>query len=51
MNGVTTGSLSFLRGTTYTFNVSNSTNTGHVINFSTTLNGTIVEVQNIQQSY
>ena len=40
MNGITTGSLSFLRGTTYTFDVSNSTNTGHVINFSTTLNGT-----------
>lgn len=40
MNGITTGGLSFLRGTTYTFNVSNSTNTGHVLKFSTTLNGT-----------
>ena len=40
MNGVITGSLSFLRSTTYTFDVSNSTNTGHVLKFSTTLNGT-----------
>jgi len=40
INGVITGDLFLLRGTTYTFNVSDSTNTGHILKFSTTKYGT-----------
>ena len=40
MDGILNGSLSLVRGTTYIFNVSNSNNTGHVLKFSTTKNGT-----------
>ena len=40
MDGILNGSLSLVRGTTYIFNVANSNNTGHVLKFSTTKNGT-----------
>ena len=46
MDGILNGSLSLVRGTTYIFNVANSNNTGHVLKFSTTKNGTIVVVSN-----